>query len=572
MNAKCKIISLICVSSSICSPQLIKSFSTFPHQLFPMKTYFLAIIVYLLSLSSFAQQFTESNLPIVLLNTDGMAIPNEPKIPAIMKIIDNGPGQINHITDPANVYDGNIGIEIRGASSAYYPQKPYAVETRDAQQDDLKVSLFGWPEESDWVLLANYNDKVFMRNVLAFKLFNEMGFYASRTRFVEVMLNGQYDGIYIFGEKIKRDEGRVDIARLDPDEINGEPLTGGYIFKVDYYTPDDSWLSPYHPIDHPDFDINFVYYYPKPEDIAPEQKEYIKTYVTAFEAALYSPDFCDPVLGYKPFINSESFVAYSLVNELARNNDGFKKSYYFNKNRDGIDKRINSGPVWDFDWAWKNINECSIFANTDGSGWAFMVNNCWPDVNSPGWQVRLVQDPEYVNLTRCRWEQLRQDILNKDSLLTWIDANTSYLWEAQQRHYMRWPILGQNVGTPVLPPIPTTFQGEIDAFKLWIDLRINWLDANIPGICDPTALPEHQIPQVLVFPNPAGQWLFVEAGSANQQIEIYNSSGLITNILAKSDGALVRIDVSELSCGLYVVKVMDLQTQAVSIHKIIIKK
>jgi hypothetical protein len=149
------------------------------------------------------------------------------------------------------VYDGNIGIEIRGSYSASLPQKPYAVETRDITQNDSAVALFGFPEESDWVLLANYNDKVFMRNALAFKLFNEMGQYASRTRFCEVTVNGVYQGIYVFGEKIKRDDGRVDIDKLDPDENSGEPLTGGYIFKIDYWDNQNSWKSPYHPIGHP---------------------------------------------------------------------------------------------------------------------------------------------------------------------------------------------------------------------------------------------------------------------------------------------------------------------------------
>jgi hypothetical protein len=47
-----------------------------------------------------------------------------------MDIKYNGPGSITHINDPSNIYSGNIGIEIRGASSAGYPQKPFNIETR----------------------------------------------------------------------------------------------------------------------------------------------------------------------------------------------------------------------------------------------------------------------------------------------------------------------------------------------------------------------------------------------------------------------------------------------------------
>lgn len=497
-----------------------------------------------------AQTLTSSNLPIVLISTNNVPIPNEPKIPGTMKIIDNGPGQINHVTDPANVYDGNIGIEVRGSYSASLPQKPYAVETRDISQNDSAVSLFGFPEESDWVLLANYNDKVFMRNVLAFKLFNETNHYASRTRFCEVKVNGIYQGIYIFGEKIKRDDGRVAIAKLDPDEISGEPLTGGYIFKIDYWDEQNSWLSPYHPLGHGNFDIHYVYYYPKPEELIEQQHEYIKEYVTAFESALYGP-----FGNFRPYMDESSFIDYFIINELARNNDGFKKSFYFHKDRDGIDKRIKCGPVWDFDWAWKNIDECSIFANTDGSGWAYKVNDCYPDVNSPGWHIKLLQDTTFANNLRCRWEQLRLSGLNTDTLMAWIDTTADYLRVAQQRHYTKWPILGLNVGTPVIPPIPTTYQGHIDDFKNWIQLRVNWLDANIPGTCyhTPIQQPDENLYKVLAFPNPATDHITIELAQPcyEAQIKIISATGKMLSLPVGFNGNQFRIDVSGCSPGIY---------------------
>ncbi len=526
---------------------------------FSMNRFILFLAALMISTVLKAQVFTSSNLPIIIISTNNVPIPDEPKIPGTMKIIDNGPGEMNHITDPGNVYDGRIGIEIRGSYSASLPQKPYAIETRDINQMDSAVSLFGFPEESDWVLLANYNDKVFMRNMLAFKLFNETGHYASRTRFAEVTVNGAYQGIYVFGEKIKRDNGRVDIAKLDPDENSGEPLTGGYIFKIDYWDDLSSWKSPYHPIGHQDFDVHYVYYYPKPEEISDAQHEYIKDYVTAYESALYNPFIHDSSAGYYSYMNVASFIDYFIVNEVARNNDGFKKSFYFYKNRNGIDRRINCGPVWDFDWAWKNIDECSIFANTDGSGWAYKVNDCYPDVNSPGWHIRLLQDTEFKNELRCRWELFRKDVLNTDSLKNWVDANASYLWQAQQRHYTRWPILGLNVGTPVIPPIPTTFQGEINAFKNWIQLRINWLDANIPGNCFNVMQNEQLQPKagILAFPNPASEHLFIELPSQNNKavLQLFTMSGKLLNIPFTFDGNLFTVDVHQLPAGVYYARI-----------------
>jgi hypothetical protein len=512
-------------------------------------------ILFLLPVIVQAQFLTTSNIPIIVINTFGVPIPDEPKIPGTMKIIDNGPGQINHITDPGNIYDGNIGIEIRGAYSASLPQKPYAVETRDIQQNQLNVSLFGFPEEHEWVLLANYNDKVFMRNVLAYRLFQQTGHYASRTRFAEVIVNGEYEGIYVFGEKIKRDNGRVDIAKLLPGENSGEPMTGGYIFKIDYWDETNSWTSGYHPSGHPDFDVHYVYYYPKPDEITPAQQEYIQSYVNSFESVLYSLGFADTLNGYRKYIDAGSFIDYFIVNEVARNNDGFKKSWYFNKDRDSIDRHIKAGPVWDFDWAWKNIDECFIFSNTDGSGWAYQVNDCYPDVNSPGWHIRLLQDPLFRNQLKCRYEFLRENILNTDTLLSRVDSNAQYLWQAQARHYERWPILGLNVGTPVVGEIPTTFQGEIDGFKNWITLRLNWLDANIPGTCTYTNMPEYseKAQKAFIFPNPARDIAYLEFPPGNEalQIKVADITGRTIPVNFSYTNRVFAIDTHALPNGLY---------------------
>ncbi|MFK7757629.1 MAG: CotH kinase family protein, partial [Flavobacteriales bacterium] len=160
-------------------------------------------------------ELEESRLPIFIIDTNGEDIPDEPKVDASLQIIYNGPDEINYITDDPTNYNGNIGIEIRGATSAGYPQTPYSFETRDELGENNNVSLVDMPAENDWVLLSNYNDKVLMRNLLASHLSERMGEYAPRVRLCEVIMNGDYQGIYAFGEKIKVDEGRVDIATLN---------------------------------------------------------------------------------------------------------------------------------------------------------------------------------------------------------------------------------------------------------------------------------------------------------------------------------------------------------------------
>ena len=215
--------------------------------------------------------FSSSNLPIVILDTEGQDIPDEPKITARMQIIDNGPNTRNSVLDTPTGYDGFIGIELRGSSSQAFPKKQYGVETRDEAGDNLNVSLLGMPEENDWVLYAPYSDKSLMRNVLAYELARRMGRYASRTRFVEVVLNGDYQGVYVLMEKIKRDRNRVDINNLKEDEISGDDLTGGYLIRIDRRDgfEGESWESNFLPAYATDARVHYQYREPDAEDIVP---------------------------------------------------------------------------------------------------------------------------------------------------------------------------------------------------------------------------------------------------------------------------------------------------------------
>ena len=252
---------------------------------------------------SFAQNFTQSNLPIVIIETYGQNIPDEPKITVDMGIIFNGPGEINYLTDPFNDYDGIVGIEKRGSSSQwFFPKDQYAFETRDAEGNNLNVSLLGLPAENDWILHAPYSDKSLMRNVLTYKWANEMGAYAPRTVFCEVILNGDYQGVYVLMEKIKRDENRVDIAEMDENDLAGDSLTGGYIIKIDKNegAGNAGWESEFPPYPGAWQEVYYQYHYPKPENIKYQQKQYIQQFVNNFETVMNSSNFNDRKMVINP--------------------------------------------------------------------------------------------------------------------------------------------------------------------------------------------------------------------------------------------------------------------------------
>lgn len=514
--------------------------------------------------------FSSSNLPIVVLNTNNQNIPQGPKIMADMGIIYNGPSVRNYLTDPFNDYNGKIGIDIRGNYSAILPQKPYGIETRDVNGNSLNVSLLGMPSENDWALLANYNDKSFMRNLLAFDVFDKTGHYAPRARLVEVVLNGEYQGVYLLCETIKRDANRVDIARLDPNETTWPDVSGGYMLKTDYWDNSNSWQLGFSPIGYPNMDVHMVYVYPDPTDLVPQQQTYIQTFVNDYETALYGPAFADTAVGYRKYISVRSFMDYWIVNELSRNVDGHKKSCYYYKEKDnanGTIGKMKAGPVWDFDWAWKNIPGCVNSAMTDGSGWSYLVNDCSPDVNSPAWYVRLLQDTNFANQLHCRWFELRETVLDTTYLFNYMDSVAMLVNEAQQRHYNYWGHMGQATGAPEVDPPAQSYQEEVDRLKQFIRLRLAWLDANMPGSlngCNLTSVNEQPASQrgIAAYPNPF-------TGMLNVQLEVPQASPveisftdlagrtvLATPVQQVDAGAqTISIDARQLPAGVYLLRV-----------------
>src|SRR5690606_27410745 len=378
---------------------------------------------------AFCQEFTESNLPIVIIDTHSQAILNEPKIKADMKIINNGPGMINHSSDEPNDYNGKIVIEIRGSSSQMFPKKQYGIELWDEEGEGIDAPILGMPEEEDWVLFAPYNDKALIRDALSYKLGRDMGQYASRQRFCEVVINGEYMGLFVFFEKVKRDSKRVDIAKLDPDEISGDDLTGGYLFKIDKFTGSggDGWESKHPPLYRSgNQTIFFQYEDPDAEDIVPEQKQYIKSFMDEFEDVLASENYNHPTQGYAKYIDVESFVDYYLINELTKNVDAYRLSTFMHKQRDSDGGILRMGPIWDYNLAFGNVDYC-LEGNPEGFVTSF--NSVCPDDFwlIPFWWSRLLSDPAFRVKLNQRWDELRAGPFKTETILTYIDSVVTVL-------------------------------------------------------------------------------------------------------------------------------------------------
>jgi hypothetical protein len=532
-----------------------------------MKPKFLYILSAFLVFSSpiFSQvTVTSSNLPLVVIDTKGQTIVDGTKIDALMKVISNS-SNINKPTDPGNNYNGHVGIEYRGGKPKTGEQNPFNFETRDASGGNNNVSLLGLPAENDWILLANYNDKSLIRNALSFEIFRKMAHYSPHVKMVEVLINNEYQGIYFLAEKIKQDKGRVDISNLTSTDISGDNLTGGYIFKIDEFTTTNSWLSSYTPIDHPEKQVHFVYEDPDPSKLVTQQKDYLKNTVTSFEKVLYSSTFKDPTTGYQAWIKINSWLDFFLVSEVSRNINAYKKNCFYFKDKDSKDKKIHSGPVWDFDSGYKNLDAtCTPFRAIDGSGWTYKINDCTDNkTNSNGWIVRLLQDPAFASSVNARYALMRNSFLSNTYINNFIDSVANLASPAQVRHYTKWNILSASVGDPEVDAQPDTYSGHVAKLKSWIQTRLNWLDIHIPGEITSVSEPITESGfSIRIFPNPTSNLVYIEASSKILDIQLVNTSGQTLMHSTGKSAYATQLDVSRLSKGIYMVLVkMDGQQQ-----------
>lgn len=425
-----------------------------------------------------------SNIPILVIESDEYGVPadvkgNSKKIIAHMGAIDNGPGNYNKPSDHYNNYDGRIKINVRGQSSFDFPKRSYNLELQDADGNDTSVALLGLPREADWVLQGIWADRSQIRNAMIYELGRKTGHWNPRTRFCELVLNGEYLGLYTLTEDIKRDTNRINIANLNSDEISGNNLTGGYIIRYDK-GPGGIQIR-----------------YPKEKDLQPEQEEYINAFMDEYLGVLRTNQAFDPVQGYKKYIDYNSLIDYTIIAEISKNCDSYLYSSYMYKDRDDKNDKLIYGPLWDYDLCFGN----SIWQQgNETSGWQFAINGRFN-------HTRLFQDTSLVHIFQNRWKSLRKSFLSDDSLLIKIDELTSLLAEPLKRNYQVWPILN-NKDLFWSPYLVSSYEEEITRTKDWILARTAWIDAHIETLFYPVKVytgfdvPIAQKSIQNVYPNP----------------------------------------------------------------------
>ena len=411
--------------------------------------------------------YTESNLPIISINTFGENIPDEPRINAQMGIINNNSGT-NNIEDVFNDYNGRITIEKRGNSSQEQEKSPYRFETIDDNGENNNVKLLGLPEENDWILYAPWSDKSLMRNVLIYSLSNDMGRYAPRSEFVELYLNNEYRGVYVLMEKIKRDKNRVAISSLDPNSNFGDNLTGGYILKFDWAETGDNNGGFFSLIDG----MRYNYHYPKPDEISSEQESYIQSFINSYENIMNSNKY-NSEQGYSKFIDIGSFVDFIILQEISRNVDAYGLSTYIYKDKESINNMLTAGPIWDFNHGFGN---CDYYKAWETDGWN--ISYTYEDMDQRAfWWLKLWNDDNFKEMVKDRYKVLRRSILSTTNINTKVDQYVSELGNSVNKNFTKWPILGEYIWPN--KEVFDTYQEEIIYLKSWINNRLTWMDSEL---------------------------------------------------------------------------------------------
>ncbi len=527
----------------------------------------LSVIPHLL----FSQQNNETTwndstlLPLLIIDTYGAEIPDEPRIKAHMGLIHNETGDYNKLEDPFSEYDGQISIERRGESSQYfYPKKSFSIETQNSDGSNNNVSLLGLPEENDFVLNAPYGDKSLMRNVLSYGLFDKFGHYSPRTRFVEVILNGDFQGLYVLTEKIKRDKNRVDIAKIVPKDTTAEDISGGYLLRIDKISsmePYEYWESTVNPLFPEKNKIIYQFFDPDYYELTLAQRDYVKGYMQEFDEALVGDNFKDPATGYRSYLDIPSFVDLMILNEFTKDVDAFRLSHYFYKQKVTKGGKLVSGPPWDYNLTFGNSDFTTDFHLPE--------NWIYPHRVAIYWWDRAMQDPWFANQLHCRWDELYETVMSPESMSAMIDSTYLALDRATERNFTRWPILGTYVWPNSF--VGTSYGHEMGFLRIWIGDRLNWMNDRWGGMCLVASDQATQLisdPRLKVFPNPSdlsNTYLSLSHYSATElSIRLYDLSGkrvYQTEITySGSEYAFPLPNLSFLPSGIYTLEVTDGQS------------
>lgn len=357
--------------------------------------------------------------------------------------------------------DNECNIKIRGNTTSTAPKKPWNIKLSS------KESILGMDKGKKWCLLANSFDKSLMRNSLAYDFGLQIGVtYTCQSRYVEVYVNGVFNGNYLITEPVEAKKERVDIDAYDADsndillELGTRNEEG-----VDHFTTT---------VLNTTFDVNDP---EKGDDLTDTEVdakiERVKTYLNEFESVLRGQNY-DEILKY---IDEDTFVNFYIVNELFKNVDfNFSSTRFYIK-----DDKIYAGPLWDFDLSSGNCKS-SYYTTYYVDGVSYKGYYC----QSMNWYRELLKNESFYNKIKERYKELQYAIQNIYSLNSETNISVQYLLGVYGNSFERnfvstnllgagWSLTNEDGYSYAAESGWTTWQQPVEFLRSWLENRNIWL-------------------------------------------------------------------------------------------------
>ncbi len=424
-----------------------------------------------------------THLPLVVIDTRGQKVPGEvtqardrfgqmtyTKAPdgdttvcVDLKVIDNETAN-NHPGDK-EAFSTDCRLRVRGNSSRRFPKVPYALEFVDDKGENRNISVMGMDAHHQWVLNGPILDKSLIRNYMWYNIAGELMDYAPNVRFCELLVDGQYEGLYLMAESVT---GGKDCRLKLAANVNNTQLTG-YLLRYDRPTQEDlESVRDIYTYSERMFQTpqDIAIRYPGKKKLTQDMAKSIELDYSAFEKALFSFDYNSDKYGYEQWIDVDSFVDYYLINEFTKNLDAGSYSTYIYKEIGGKFKLC----VWDFNNSCDNYREEAV-----GPQGFFM--------NERAWYFMLMKDGAFVERVQKRYKELRRSYFSEEYLMGYIEETLEFLGSAIERNNERWKEEIANWGG-LIPQERnlSSHEAAVEQLKSWLTERGRWLDENIHGL------------------------------------------------------------------------------------------
>ena len=417
-----------------------------------------------------------THLPLVIIDTAGTDIPGQPILDAdnheigftttaqgeemlSAKISVISAEDRNHHPSDQPDLESDMLIRIRGNSSRYFEKKSYLVRLTDEDGSYRNEEMMGMAPHYEWALHGPYLDKSLIRNYMWYNIAGEFMGYAPNVRFCEVILNGEYQGLYVMTETITNGEDcRINVS--EPVENTNQT---GYLLRLDRGSST--------PIKNIQTFTNYSYrnmqkyniQYPRSGDLTPELTAAIAQDFSDFEKSLYSYDYDTDDYGYYYDIDVQSFIDYFLINEFTTNYDAGWLSTYLYKDIGGKYKMV----IWDFNSACDNYEQTTLEPHHFETQLTVLY-------------YMLIKDEYFVERLIDRYRELREGVLSEAYLNQYIDDVVAYLGDAVERNFSVW---GHTFETyrPLSPDSrnPADHEEAIEQIRDYIHGRGDWMDEHI---------------------------------------------------------------------------------------------